>query len=297
MTGQVDGIASTHRGSVTPRWGFAVIPDPVTQGCALGFRITTLWACEKLALRELCDFAYNAVKGLLRMETSLHRQLKALYAPEAERQEIVLDGYRIDAVDEGELIEIQQGSLGAIRAKVKRLLERHRVRVVKPLAARTLLIRRDRKTGKDISRRYSPRHDSFATLFLDFVHFGDVFPHPRLTLEVVLVEQEEIRVPVRRRWFRAKDYRTQDRRLIAIQDRRILRTTADLLALLPCAPWHITTDGLFTTADLSTACGVQRWLAQKMAYCLRKVGVFVLEGKRGNSWLYRVDVEQQAEAA
>jgi hypothetical protein len=50
-----------------------------------------------------------------------------------------------------------------------------------------------------------------------------------------------------------------------------------------------------------TACSVQRWLAgwlaQKMAYCQRKVGVFALEGKRGNSWLYPVDVKLQSKAA
>lgn len=235
------------------------------------------------------------------METSLHRQLKSLYAPEAERQELRLDEYRIDAVVAGELIEIQQGSLAAIRGKVKRLLERHRVRVVKPLAARTLLIRRDRRKGTDISRRWSPRHDSFATLFLDLVHFVDVFPHPRLTLEVVLVEQEEDRVPVRRRWFRAKDYRTTDRRLIAIEDRRVLRTAGDLLGLVDCDWRRIGCGGrggnVFTTEDIATACGIPRWLAQKLAYCLRKTGVFVPVGKRRHSWLYRLEPDEQRAAA
>jgi hypothetical protein len=248
------------------------------------------------------------------METSLHRQLKSLFAPEAERQEMRIDGYRIDAVVGGELIEIQHGSLAAIRGKVKRLLERHRVRVVKPLAVRTLLIRRDRRTGTEISRRWSPRHDSLASLFLDLVHFVDVFPHPRLTLEVLLVEQEEDRVPVNRRWFRARDHRTTDRRLIAIEERRVLRTAGDLLGLVECdwsrvgvcdrtapsprpSPPRRRGGNVFTTEDIATACGIPRWLAQKLAYCLRKTGVFVAVGKRRHSWLYRIEHDEQHAAA
>lgn len=53
------------------------------------------------------------------METSLHRQLKALYCAEASRQEVRVDGFRIDAVDRGRLIEIQQASLAALRHKVR----------------------------------------------------------------------------------------------------------------------------------------------------------------------------------
>ena len=59
------------------------------------------------------------------METSLHRQLKSLYSAEPDGQEVRVDNYRIDAVHQGRLIEIQQGSLGAIRPKIRRLLEQH----------------------------------------------------------------------------------------------------------------------------------------------------------------------------
>src|SRR5271155_2182010 len=119
------------------------------------------------------------------METSLHRQLKALYCSDAARQEVRVDGFRIDAVHRGRLIEIQQGSLAALRHKVRALLETHHVTVVKPLAARKLLVRRKRAGGAVVSMRYSPRRETIADLFADLVHFVGVFPHPRLALEVV----------------------------------------------------------------------------------------------------------------
>ena len=53
------------------------------------------------------------------MESSLHRQLKELYAPSPEHREVVWDRWRIDAVRDNELIEIQHGSLSAIRDKIR----------------------------------------------------------------------------------------------------------------------------------------------------------------------------------
>ncbi|HEX5102455.1 MAG TPA: hypothetical protein VFV87_01505, partial [Pirellulaceae bacterium] len=60
------------------------------------------------------------------METTLHRQLKALYAGPEARTEERLEGYRIDAVRSipggglrgRQLVEIQHGSLAAIRDKI-----------------------------------------------------------------------------------------------------------------------------------------------------------------------------------
>jgi hypothetical protein len=216
------------------------------------------------------------------METSLHRQLKALYSAEPAAQEVRVETFRIDAVHQGRLIEIQQGSLGAIRSKIRRLLEEYDVTVVKPLAAQKLLVRRKKAGGKIISTRRSPRHETIADLFADLVYFVEVFPHPRLTLEVVLTHQEEHRVPARKRWWRGPDFRVTDRLLVGIEGRVTLRTNEDLLRLLP--------EGLgetFTTGEIARLSPMPRWLAQKMAYCLRKTGAIEQLSKRGNSWIYR----------
>ena len=51
------------------------------------------------------------------METSLHRDLKALYARDDAQFEVSLGNFRIDAVSGGRLVEIQHGSLAAIRPR------------------------------------------------------------------------------------------------------------------------------------------------------------------------------------
>lgn len=225
------------------------------------------------------------------METSLHRQLKSYYAPNAECEEVTLGAYRIDAIDGDRLIEIQHGSLGAIRDKVRCLLEDYDVHVVKPIAVRKYLVKRKKKNGETISSRFSPRRGSVFDLFEDLVHFTNVFPHPRLTLEVALTIQEEHRIAKKPRRFRGKDYRVEDRVLRSVEEQIELNTADDLLKLIPGklpSPFH--------TRDLAKAAGIQRWLAQKMAYCLRNTGAINLVGKEKNALLYEVATGDQAAA-
>lgn len=217
------------------------------------------------------------------MESSLHRQLKLLYGGTPGDVEVQVDGYRIDAVVRGRLFEIQQASLAALRDKVRQLLERHRVVVVKPLISRKYLIRRDRPGGEIVSARYSPTHETVLNIFDDLVHFVTVFPHPRLTLEVVLTDQEEHRITRVRRRRRSPDYRVEDRHLIEVVSSKSLKTASDLRKLLPP-----TLPARFTTGELALHAEIPRWLAQKMAYCLRKTGAVEVHGKQGNSWLYGI---------
>src|SRR6476620_4585187 len=94
------------------------------------------------------------------METTLHRQLKALYAGPEARVEQRIAGFRIDAVCSDRLVEIQHGSLAAIRTKIAHLLESHEVVVVKPLVVRKQLVRLAKRGGKEVSRRLSPKRGS-----------------------------------------------------------------------------------------------------------------------------------------
>lgn len=217
------------------------------------------------------------------MESSLHRQLKALYAPNDEAQEVACDGYRIDAVRRGELVEIQHGSLSAIRDKIGQLLRSHRVRVVKPIVAEKMLVKLDQQGGCEVSRRRSPKRGQRLDLFDELVYFTRVFPHRRLVLETPLVEVEEFRYPGhgRRRRRRSSDFQVQDLRLVRVVQTHRYRTLTDLRRLLPKklpTPFH--------TGHLAQQLDVQRWIAQRIAYCMRKTGALHVVGKQGNALLY-----------
>jgi hypothetical protein len=217
------------------------------------------------------------------METSLHRQLKQLYAGEEAVCEHRLGRYRIDAVKGQELIEIQHGKLAAIRDKVRELLKRRQVRVVKPLVCRKVLIRLDQPGGVELSRRLSPKQATLWDLFHELVYFTRVFPHKRLTLEVPLVEIEETRYPGhgRRRRWRQNDFVIADQRLMEVGSTHIFKSNGDLLALLPQ-----NLPRQFDTRELAAALSQPRWIAQRIAYVLRETGAVELTGKRGRGQLY-----------
>lgn len=216
------------------------------------------------------------------METTLHRQLKSLYAT-GDQKEVALDRYRIDAIDEqGRLVEVQCAGLSAIRDKIRRLVKSHDVVVVKPIITRKVLVKRKRKNGKVVSRRRSPSRGTGVDLFEDLVHFCNVFPHKRLTLELAFVEIEEHRLPpLKRRWSRKK-YRVEDRSLLEVHDRVQLVHATDLNGLFP----NGLPSGQFTTAELAKQIGEPRWVAQKIAYCLRKTGAVDVVGKNRNAIVY-----------
>lgn len=222
------------------------------------------------------------------METSLHRQLKALYENSTSETEAWVGAFRIDVIDhqQNRLIEIQSAALAALRDKTRQLLaDGHHVWIVKPLAARKSLVTLEPLDGGTISRRWSPVRETVFHLFLELVHFVTVFPHASLTLEVLLTIQEEERIPRSAKRFKGKNYRVSDRKLTSVEERHIFRNIDDLRKLLP--------EGLpveFTTEDFAKCAGIPRWLAQKVAYCLRKTDAIQAAGKRGHAMLYTVPV-------
>ena len=227
------------------------------------------------------------------METSLHRELKILYAGAGRRPKFAAEGYRIDAVTDDRLIEIQHGSLSAIRDKIRRLVESHRVLVVKPIVA-AQAAGQMRVGGRP--RRiapWSPKRGKLLDMFDELVYFTRVFPHPRLELEIVLVEVEEWRHPGhgRRRRWRTSDHVVSDRRLVAVGESVRLARAADLVRLMP--------PGLpkrFHTGHLAELTGVNRTVAQRIAYCLREMKAIETVGKEGNAIVYQLPARGRRKA-
>lgn len=215
------------------------------------------------------------------METSLHRSLKELHGPAAGgRCEVAVDGFRIDAVAaDGSLVEIQSGGLGALKPKLRSLLPRHRIRVVKPIVLGRVVVRRTAADGPDLSRRRSPRRGSLVEAFEDLVGLASMLPDPNLTVQIVGVAIEEVRLPRRRR----PGFAVIDRRLIEVREAVTIGSADDLWDLLPT---DFPRFEPFSTADLARKLGTTRPFAQRIAYCLRNAGAAQPVAKRGNSYIY-----------
>jgi hypothetical protein len=214
------------------------------------------------------------------MATTLHSQLKLHYVRNTERHEVTVGSFRIDAIDRwNRLIEIQCAPLSSIRQKVGELCKSHRVLVVKPFSARKKIIRMASADGPVSSIRSSPQRSTVLRVFEELVHFCDVFPHPKLLVDVLLTEQTEIRIPSNKQRSR---YQVLDRTLISVISRTRLSSSDDL--------WHLLDADVperFSTADLALAAKIPRWLAQKAVYCFRRMNFLEVCGRHGNSVIYQ----------
>jgi hypothetical protein len=219
--------------------------------------------------------------GLLN-EKPLHAALKAWYARPRDRLEVGVDGYVIDLVRGDLLVEIQTANFAKLKPKLRALTAAHPVRLVYPIAREKWLLKLPKRGRGKPTRRKSPKRGVVEDVFWELVSFPQLLSHPNFSLEVLLIQEEEVRRykgQRRRRWRRG--WATEERRLLDVVERRLYTCPAEMGQLLP--------DGLpqpFTTADLAAVLPRGRKLAQKMAYCLRRMGAIRRVGKRGRAYLY-----------
>jgi len=213
-------------------------------------------------------------------EKSLHAALKAHYAQPGDQLECELEGYVIDILRGNQCLEIQTRSLAKMKPKLSALLNHYPVRVIHPIAQERHVIRVD-ADGVIISRRKSPKRGTVYHLFPELVSLPKLIHHPNFSLEVLLIRDEEVWVDDGKGSWRRKHWSIHDRRLIGVEWAITLATVEDFAALLPAdlpAP--------FDSGELAKSIRQQRALAQKMAYCLREMGVIQVAAKRGRTLLY-----------
>ncbi len=214
-------------------------------------------------------------------EKPLHEALKRWYAESGDRFEVRVGGFVIDIVRGDLLIEIQTRNVAAIRRKLEKLSVGHPVRLVYPIAREKWIVRQAGGRAGQLGRRRSPKRGSFLDVFEALVSIPRLPGHPNFSLDLLLIQEEEVRCHGGARAWRRRGWVTAERRLLPVLEQRTLGSAADIGAFLPSdlpAP--------FTTGDLAAALRVPRPLAQKMAYCLRAMGLVSPVGKRSRAVLY-----------
>ena len=218
-------------------------------------------------------------------EGSLHAALKEWVGLPGDQFEVKVDGSIIDIVRGGLLIEIQTRNFMGIKSKLSRLTHDHRVLLIYPLAREKWIVRLDSDGATVISRRKSPKRGRVEHLFMELVYIAGLIARANLTLEVVFIREEEVWTKAKhnqgRAWRRGGWVR-HDRRLVEVLERQVLESPDDFRTLLPG-----TVGDSFTNLDLAEALGLPRYLAERMTYSLRQMGVLEQAGKRGRSMLFK----------
>lgn len=217
-------------------------------------------------------------------ESPLHQALKAHYSGGGSRQEAAVAGSFVADVllPDARIFEIQTSGFGGLRRKLARVLEHHRVVLVHPIAHVRYIVKLSADVDVAPTRRKSPRRGSVAEVVAELVSIPTLLDHPNFELEVVLTEEEEVRERSDAVSWRRRGWRTVQRRLCRVLEQRRFTCTEDLFGLL-----NGPLPDVFTTAELATALDEPRWLAQKLAYCLREAGAIEICGKAGNALRYR----------
>jgi hypothetical protein len=212
-------------------------------------------------------------------EHSLHAALKGWVAKPGDLIEQQVDGYQIDIVRGKLLVEIQTANFSAMKTKLARLLESHKVLLIHPIAETKWIVRQT-KRGRQVSRRKSPRRGRIEHLFNELLYIPHLISHPNLSLMVILTEQEEIwRDDGRGSWTRGH-WSIADRKLLGVTSSYEFANSAEYTRLIP--------PGLpqpFTHAQLAKAIKAPVWMTTRMSYCMRKMGCLESVGKRGRALL------------
>jgi hypothetical protein len=220
----------------------------------------------------------SATIGTLR-EQQLHAGLKHWLAEPGDRFEQLVDNYHIDILRETVLIEIQTANFSALRHKLNNLLRDHAVLLVYPIPETKWIVRQT-KRGRKLTRRRSPKRGRVENLFDELLYIPEIACHPNFKFCVLLTQQEEIWRDDGGGSWRRKHWSIADRILLEVTGRVDFHGGADYLALIPSG---LTTP--FTHRQLAEALKAPIWLTTRMSYCLRKMGLLQVCGKRGRELL------------
>lgn len=216
-------------------------------------------------------------------ERSLHSALKDWYARPGDRKEVEVDGFHIDILRQDLLVEIQTANFYSLKRKLNMLTERYPLRLVYPIAQEKWIVRLAKDGMTRLGRRKSPKKGNIFHLFDELVSIPDVIKNPNFTMEVLLIQEEEVRCEDGTGSWRRGGLRIADHCLIDVLSQHLFKRPTDFLNLLPSD-----LPEPFSTKELAEGIGQPRWVAQEMAYCLRHMGMIHIMGKNGNALLYGV---------
>lgn len=219
-------------------------------------------------------------------EKSLHAGIKEWYGRSTDQFEVKVDGFVIDIVRGEQLIEIQTRHFGAMKRKLTRLLDKHPVLLLHPIAQEKWIVRQT-AVGEPISRRKSPKKGQPLDLFSELMRIPHLLPHPNLVVGAVLTRQEEVWRDDGQGSWRRKGWSLHDHHLLEVVGLVTFAAPVDLLTLLPP---NLTQP--FTNKQLAKLAKIRPNLAQRITYTLARCDVIEQVGKDGRSNLYQSLSEQ-----
>jgi len=231
---------------------------------------------------ERCSLQGTEHRSVPCRESSLHRSLKFRYSGSGGETETLAGSYVCDGrTSEGELIEVQTGSFGPLKEKVKKLTKTGKLRIIHPIIVQKYIELYDVK-GRLLHRRKSPRKGSSWDLFKALIYGPELPLLKNLSIELALIDIIEKRIDDGKGSWRRKGVSISDHILSAYHNSIVLKSLRDYRQFVP-----YTKKELFTVRDFGKKAGVNPTLARKVLYTLTKMGIIEQAGKQGRANIYK----------
>lgn len=219
-----------------------------------------------------------------RKESSLHRSLKYRYSGSGGATETLAGSYVCDGcTKDGELIEVQTGSFGPLREKVKNLCRESKVRIIHPIIEQKIIELYDARGRRLLHRRKSPRKGSAWDLFNALLYAPELPLIKNLTIELAVIDVIEKRIDDGEGSWRRKGVSIADRSLAAWHDSVVLKKPRDYYQFVP-----FTGNESFTVRSFGEKAGISISIAHKVIYVLKKMSLVEQTGKQGRAFLYQL---------
>ncbi len=214
-------------------------------------------------------------------ESSLHADLKLWYKKSEDQLEAPVENFIIDIARDILLIEIQTKNFAAIKKKLEKLIANHKVLLIHPIVKDKWIINLKTQSNTVINKRLSPKHNSYLDIFEELVRIPELISNLNFTIELPLVQIEEYRKNDGNGSWRRNGWSIYDRKLVKVLEKKTFNTPMDFLMLKPT-----TLKTPFTNIELAYSLKKPLSLARKMSYCLRKMGLIKVVGKKGRSLIF-----------
>jgi hypothetical protein len=214
-------------------------------------------------------------------EFSLHSEIKKIYSLPGDQFEVKLGNYIVDILRENLIIEVQTKNFSALKEKLQVLTEKHKVRLVYPLPEKKWITHAT-KNQLFLNTRKSTRKGKLTDLFRELVMIPHMIGEENFSLEVLLIDEEEIRCDDGKGSWRRRGVSIKERKLLKVNDRILFQTKADYLKILP-----EDLNEVFTNKELAKLAKISVRTARQITYCLRKSEVIRLVGKKGRQFVFQ----------
>lgn len=237
--------------------------------------------CEELAEQEA--YSPRAAIGTY-MEKRMHVALKRYATGDESRYEVPVGSYIADVCERDRITEIQTGGFYPLRDKIAYYLNEtsYHVTILHPIVAKRTRTWIDPGTGEVLSSYRSPRAERVQDALRELFWLSPHLLHPRLTVCLVLVQAEELRLQDGKR---SRDGRRGSHRQAmlpqALLDEVVLCEREDYLRFLPER-----LPETFTAAEFGRALGLRGKAVYAGLAVLDAVGLIEKGERQGRAYTW-----------